>query len=56
MSTIQDVTGATILGDGKIALILDLGVLVREGAVLKAVMENNLAVQATEDDTPTIWL
>ncbi|RKZ94765.1 MAG: hypothetical protein DRQ43_06350, partial [Gammaproteobacteria bacterium] len=56
LSTIQGVTGATILGDGKIALILDLGVLVREGAVLKAVMENNLTVQLTEDVTPTIMV
>jgi len=34
LSTVKGVTGATILGDGKIALILDLAVLAREASTL----------------------
>ncbi|MCU7939348.1 MAG: Hpt domain-containing protein [gamma proteobacterium symbiont of Bathyaustriella thionipta] len=56
LSTVKGVTGATILGDGKIALILDLGVLAREGAALKTTSEHEVEVLATEDFIPTVMV
>lgn len=56
LSTVKGVTGATILGDGKIALILDLGVLAREGAALKASSDNDIEVKATAEAIPTVMV
>ncbi|MCU7799837.1 MAG: Hpt domain-containing protein [gamma proteobacterium symbiont of Lucinoma myriamae] len=56
LSTVKGVTGATILGDGKIALILDLGVLAREGAALKTTSDIDVEIKATEEVIPTIMV
>ncbi len=56
LSTVKGVTGATILGDGKISLILDLGVLAREGAVLKTSNDNDLEVMVSDEVMPTIMV
>ena len=55
LSTVKGVTGATILGDGKIALILDLGVLARKGVAHKATSENDIEVLST-DIAPTVMV
>ncbi len=39
ISTIRGITGATILGDGRVVLILDINTLVRSGAAAKAVKD-----------------
>ncbi|MEO5702858.1 MAG: Hpt domain-containing protein [Gammaproteobacteria bacterium] len=39
ISTIRGITGATILGDGRVVLILDINALVRAGAAVKAVKD-----------------
>ena len=56
LSTVTGVTGATILGDGKIALILDLGVLAREGAAMKSAVEQGIEVAASKDKISTVMV
>ncbi|MCW8932645.1 MAG: Hpt domain-containing protein, partial [Gammaproteobacteria bacterium] len=56
LSTVKGVTGATILGDGKISLILDLGVLAREGARMKVAAEQETTFEATENVIPTVMV
>ena len=56
LSTVKGVTGATILGDGKIALILDLGVLAREGAMMKVAAEQDMEIKAAESVTTTVMV
>ena len=56
LSSVKGVTGATILGDGKIALILDLGVLAREGAAMKGAAEFDAEVEVKDDKVTTIMV
>jgi chemosensory pili system protein ChpA (sensor histidine kinase/response regulator) len=48
LSKVKGVTGATILGDGKVALILDLAVLAREGAAMQSAVELTLEAEAVK--------
>ncbi len=54
LSTVKGVTGATILGDGKISLILDLGVLARQGAAMKGAAEQE--VETAEEKVATVMV
>jgi len=56
LSTVKGVTGATILGDGKISLILDLGVLAREGAIMKGASAEEGEYLAKEDKVLTVMV
>ncbi len=56
LSTVKGVTGATILGDGKISLILDLGVLAREGAMMKSASEQDDTIEVVQGVIPTVMV
>ncbi len=56
LSTVKGVTGATILGDGKIALILDLGILAREGAAMQNVAEQSIDVPTLDEKVTTVMV
>ncbi len=56
LSTVKGVTGATILGDGKIALILDLGVLAREGIAMQSVAEQGIEVPTLDNKVITVMV
>jgi len=49
LSSIRGISGATILGDGRIVLILDVGALIRKGA---PVVELKSAAPTPSDDRP----
>jgi len=51
LASIRGISGATILGDGRIVLILDVGALVRTGA---PVVELKKAAPAPSDDRPLV--
>ncbi|MDH3547248.1 MAG: response regulator, partial [Gammaproteobacteria bacterium] len=51
LASIRGISGATILGDGRIVLILDVGALVRTGA---PVVELKRAAPAPSDDRPLV--
>ena len=57
LSAIKGVTGATILGDGKISLILDLAVLAREVAKLKSTHDMGIDTAKIKDTVmPTVMV
>ena len=56
LSTVKGVTGATILGDGKISLILDLGVLARAGAMKRLASEESVEVEVVENAIPIVMV
>ena len=56
LSTVKGVTGATILGDGKIALILDLGVLAREGIAMQSIAEQGIEVPTLDNKVVTVMV
>ena len=52
LSGVRGISGATILGDGSIVLILDINALVRQGA---PVVELKKAAPTPRDDKPLAW-
>jgi chemosensory pili system protein ChpA (sensor histidine kinase/response regulator) len=56
LSAVKGVTGATILGDGKISLILDLGVLAREGAAMQTIAEQEIEIPTIETKVKTVMV
>ena len=56
LSTVKGVTGATILGDGKISLILDLAVLAREGVAMRQTSEQEDTIQVQEERQITVMV
>ena len=56
LSTVKGVTGATILGDGKISLILDLAVLAREGVAMRQTSEQEDTIQVQAQRQITVMV
>jgi len=56
VSSIKGVTGATILGDGKVALILDLGILAREGAMMMESIQDTIVTPKITDKLKTVMI
>lgn len=56
LSTVRAVSGATILGDGRVVLILDLGALVRAGGVVPQTLDAALAEAANEPDVVRVMV
>jgi chemosensory pili system protein ChpA (sensor histidine kinase/response regulator) len=48
LSTIRWITGGTILGDGRVALILDINALVRKDAAMKTEVEESIQISSSE--------
>lgn len=56
LNSVKGVTGATILGDGKVALILDLGILAREGAMIMESIKDRVASPETAQKVKTVMI
>jgi chemosensory pili system protein ChpA (sensor histidine kinase/response regulator) len=58
LSTLRGVSGATILGDGRVVLILDIGAIIRLSSAMLAVEEEMLAssVEPTEERKITVMV
>ncbi|HED15395.1 MAG TPA: response regulator [Gammaproteobacteria bacterium] len=56
ISTVRGVSGATILGDGSVVLILDMGALVRAGSVLRTLHIEQDAQPEILSDVQTIMV
>ena len=61
LSTLRGISGATIMGDGSVVLIIDLGMIIRLAATMKpedleAVMPVAEEVQEEEDTTPLVMV
>ncbi len=56
ISTVRGISGATILGDGSVVLILDMGALVRAGSVLRTLHIEQAAQPEILSDIQTVMV
>lgn len=56
LSTVRGVTGATIMADGRIALILDLSVLAREAIAAGELLSQQAEEESVEHETPLVMV
>ncbi|MGA7801488.1 MAG: Hpt domain-containing protein [Gammaproteobacteria bacterium] len=56
LSTVRAISGATILGDGRVVLILDLGALVRAGGVAQQISDMEADKAANEPGVVTVMV